>query len=78
MKGILVVVFDKLSKLYSSPVLTENEDTAKRWFAGIVRQKGPDCTDYELYKVGEYDSTHGDIYDVTLELMQKGVDYFEK
>ena len=78
MKGILIVVFDKLSKLYSSPVLTENEDTAKRWFAGVVRQKGEDCSDYELYKVADFDSTTGIIEPIALELLQKGVDYFEK
>ena len=78
MIGLLVVVYDKLSKMYSAPVLTENENTAKRWFASVVRVKGDDASDYELYSVGDFDTSEGKILNNRLDLVQKGVDYIEK
>lgn len=62
-RNLLVVMYDKVSDVYSAPYLFLNDASAKRWFSNIYNTKvkpiSDNISDYELYKVGEYSTSDG-------------------
>lgn len=64
MKFILVLIYDKVACMYSSPLIYDNIECAKRHFAQLIKnQPNLNGDDYELYFLGNYDSKTGTIYD---------------
>lgn len=63
---IMVSVFDKVSKIFGSPVVIDNAESAIRAFGDMVMNKGtvigqhPD--DFVLYRIGYFDPETGSIY----------------
>lgn len=58
MKVLLFAVYDRIAQDYAQPFQSKNEDTATRSFlAGAEGQ--PNNEDFELYEVGEYDTSNG-------------------
>lgn len=58
----LVVVFDKISNTYSSPLAFNSLNEATRWFK-VQIGKSARPTDYDLYFVGEFDENTGKLLD---------------
>ena len=60
MKQRYYVIFDKTSKLYTSPMFFVNDDTAKREIANIMRDENHNFTlnpeHYDLYYLYEFDT----------------------
>ena len=62
MKYYVYLMFDKKAGLYSSPFISQNDETAKRTFLTMCAQgyKGF-VDDLELYKTAVYDCVRGTI-----------------
>lgn len=56
----LVVIFDKVSDMFSAIITFENEGCAKRYFNSKFIGN-PDKDDFELYHIGLYDDKLGKI-----------------
>lgn len=70
MKMNLYSVYDKISKLYTQPMILLNDDIALRIIANCVRNPEHNYSlnpeDYSLYRVGSFD-------DNTAEILQENV-----
>lgn len=72
---ILVAIQDTVSKLYLAPFVEHNDDTAKRTFAVLCREPGmisKSPADYQIFRIGEYDETHGMVKPSLHELLMTG------
>lgn len=59
-------VYDNLGEKFYTPVLFQNENVAKRWFAGVVNNEKEELIsknpqDFSLYKLAEFDERTGNI-----------------
>lgn len=64
MKFILVLIYDKVAGMYSSPLIYDNIECAKRHFYQLIKnQPNLNGDDYELYFLGYYDPKIGIVYD---------------
>ncbi|QCS36652.1 nonstructural protein [Capybara microvirus Cap3_SP_562] len=72
MRGVIVVILDKLAADYSSPLFFNNVECAKRYFFGLKAQAGSNFTDFELYLIANYDTSKGIFEDCCQELLLKG------
>lgn len=75
MKNVLVVIFDEVAKLYSSPLTFQNLDAAKRYFRTLML-KNDTPTDFKLYQIGEVTPQANDLteyLEVNLEFIESGV-----
>lgn len=75
MKNVLVVIFDEVAKLYSSPLTFQNLDAAKRYFRTLM-MKNDTPTDFKLYQVGVVFPQANDLteyLEVNLEFIESGV-----
>lgn len=64
MKFILCLIYDKVAGMYSSPLIYDNIECAKRHFGQLIKnQPNLNGDDYELYVLGNYDPKTGTIYD---------------
>lgn len=72
----MYAILDKKAGEYTMPIAQHNDDTAKRYFRYIVGNNSTvPASDCELYRVGEYDSSHGVFTPVLpLVFIEKGVD----
>lgn len=75
MKNVLVVIFDEVAKLYSSPLTFQNLDAAKRYFRTLM-MKNDTPSDFKLYQIGEVSPQANDLTEylqVNLEFVESGV-----
>lgn len=64
MKFILVLIYDKVACMFSSPLIYDNIDCAKRHFAQLIKnQPNLNGDDYELYVLGNYNPKNGEVFD---------------
>lgn len=69
MKVGIYSVYDKKAHLYSNPFVSQNNDTAKRYFEYVVGNSDMVKTDLELYQLAYFDTETGaviSIYDDNL------------
>ena len=74
MKNVLVVIFDEVAKLYSSPLTFQNLDAAKRYFRTLM-MKNDTPSDFKLYQIGEVSPQANDLTEylqVNLEFVESG------
>lgn len=55
----LYSVYDKVQGEYAAPVVAVNDNVAKRWFKKVVASSGFDPMDFQLYKLGTFDTKLG-------------------
>lgn len=58
LKLCVCVVFDRIACVYSAPMSFQNEACAERYMNDTFFSK-PSASDYELYKVAEFDIEKG-------------------
>lgn len=76
MEVFLYTIYDKCSGLYSEPFTSVNDDVAKRRFKQICVNSPTMAGDLQLYKLGEYNSSTGEIllaYPLKPEFLEGGV-----
>lgn len=71
----LYSVYDKVSGVYGVPTPFVNRASAIRWFRVIIRDNEfAEPTDFELYKVGSFDTDKGVLFSTASpEFVEKGV-----
>lgn len=57
---------DELADVFFAPILLDNDDVAKRYFAAFINSKenevvSQNAQDYSFYKLGAFDQKTGDI-----------------
>ena len=75
MKNVLIVIYDEVAKLYSSPLTFQNIEAAKRYFRSLML-KNDTPTDFKLYQIGEVCPQANDLTEylqVNLEFVESGV-----
>lgn len=83
-KRSVYAIHDAKAKDYGTPVFSENDATAFRsfgdWLKDPAQYIGKHPEDFDLFCLGEYDSSTGDIVGISLgpRLVAKGVDLFPK
>lgn len=70
---LLYSIFDKVLGEYSAPIMASNDKVAKRWFKSTISKSDYEPVDFQLYKVGSFDTTTGEIGD-TYEYIMNGAD----
>lgn len=62
-KCVLVVMFDKVTGQYSTPMAFDSVAVAKRWFSFYVKKADlmAEPSDFELYYIANFDSETGKI-----------------
>lgn len=68
-KAIIVIIRDMVADECSAPLVLANEACAIRYFNNIVTQN---VEDYQIIKIGEYDSKKGDITILDKVILNKG------
>lgn len=67
MKRQYYAIKDNLAEAFMMPILFENENTALRWFSGVVNSETENKIiydnpgDYELWKLASFDNQSGEI-----------------
>ncbi|ALS03567.1 VP5 [Gokushovirus WZ-2015a] len=75
MKNVLIVIYDEVAKLYSSPLTFQNIEAAKRYFRTLML-KNDTPSDFKLYQIGEVCPQANDLTEylqVNLEFVESGV-----
>lgn len=63
MKFILCLIYDKVAGMYSSPLIYDNIECAKRHFGQLIKnQPNLNGDDYVLYFLGNFDPKTGIAY----------------
>lgn len=58
---VVCVVYDIKGSVYTSPMIFQSEETAIRWFDNLA-DKDPSVVDYNLYLIGHFSDTLGQIF----------------
>lgn len=58
---LLVSLFDVLAEDFSAPVMVKNENVARRMFWNTIEKMGVKSNEYQLYQVGEFNVSTGEI-----------------
>lgn len=73
MKQQVYLIFDKITGLYSSPILQLKEELMIRLFDRYCKEKElAEPTDFELYYIGEFDPNTGVFELVEKQFIKKG------
>lgn len=78
MKFILVLIYDKVACMYSSPLIYDNIECAKRHFGQLIKdQPNLNGDDYELYVLGNYFPKSGIVFDGVNEIVPVPLSTYE-
>lgn len=70
---ILYCIYDKIAGQYGSPTPQLNDSTAERWFLHIInKNEFAEPTDFELFKIGSFETSSGTLISYTPEFIVKG------
>lgn len=69
MKDVIVLIYDMVACQYSAPIIFSNEACAVRYFKNNVKEN---VEDYQIVKVGSYDSKTGEIEKCDRVILNKG------
>ena len=79
MKFILCLIYDKVAGMYSSPLIYDNIECAKRHFGQLIKnQPNLNGDDYELYVLGNYNPKTGLTWDDENSIGAKSLSEFER
>lgn len=78
MKFVLCLIFDKVAGMYSSPLIYDNIECAKRHFGQLIKnQPNLNGDDYDLYVLGNFDSKTGIVFNDDIAIVPTSLAIYE-